>query len=528
MDSTSTDEPNPHSAHPPEREPEREPDSSGESAVASELPAAGSGDEPAYDPVAKGAAQVAGSGTAHDADADGIADLVRLEDLLRERSRRVTTLDAELRTQRRMLRHLADQLETLTPDAADVGALIAERDRAVARALEAEAARAEVVFRLDEVLGHLAVAREMGGAGATPEPERAASTPAEGLDRPAAGTTQRDVASLEGTAQGLRAALAEAEEMRDTAQARLMLLEHEVDDLRADLRRQARALAEREEALELAMLRARSLPPDTRLQARCANLLGRTQGLAARLAESERALDNANGRLVGMSEDNRRREAQLVSMRADLAATRVRADALAQELAQQQERHASSASLASHHEDTTAALRAQLAALRVELDDARSQRDQAVQTAEQSTQQHQRERRLASGLHRALGDARAALEALASSVSSIVGAPSDAATRDGMQTAPGTQDAPAPSSEADLRAELERLQQALAELRRSVPPPAQEEALHAQRNELIEALDRQERRRRDLERALRELQAVVPATEPLAARIAELIDMASI
>ncbi len=97
--------------------------------------------------------------------------------------------------------------------------LRAERDAAVAQALEAEASRAETAFRLDETLGHLLAER----------------------------ASHAEQAALFGTVRGLRARTAEAEEALAVADARVLLGEQDL----VQAREQTRALeAQHQEAAE--------------------------------------------------------------------------------------------------------------------------------------------------------------------------------------------------------------------------------------------------------------------------------------
>ncbi|HJL16648.1 MAG TPA: hypothetical protein RMH99_13380, partial [Sandaracinaceae bacterium LLY-WYZ-13_1] len=108
---------------------------------------------------------------------------------------------------------------------------------AVERAVTAEADKAELAFKLDEVRGALAVA------------ERSADQRLEELSRLEA--------ALRGTVRGLNARLAEVTELYQLAQARLALSEDDRRGLEATNHELTRELAEAREQLELEMARAR-------------------------------------------------------------------------------------------------------------------------------------------------------------------------------------------------------------------------------------------------------------------------------
>lgn len=227
--------------------------------------------------------------SAAEPDADG--ELSRLEALLAERARTLGEERAEVARLRALLNGALERLDSVAAAAETAGRaaapaeLVRARDLAVARALEAEVARAETRFKLDEALGHLAITA--GSPGARPEGERPA---------PASPEAERvDVAHarLSGTVRGLEAALAESQEAREMLEARLLLMEHDLGDARIANRLLQRELAEAREQFELQLIAARRT--EERYQGgltagEAAPLKAETDGLRARCDEAERAL----------------------------------------------------------------------------------------------------------------------------------------------------------------------------------------------------------------------------------------------
>ncbi len=111
-----------------------------------------------------------------------------------------------------------------------------ELDDAAERALRAEADKADLSFRLDEVRGELAMA------------ERRCAQELEEM--------QRLEAALRGTVRGLNARLSEVIELHQQTQARLALAEDDRAAAEAQNRRLVRELAESREHLELEIARA--------------------------------------------------------------------------------------------------------------------------------------------------------------------------------------------------------------------------------------------------------------------------------
>ena len=129
----------------------------------------------------------------------------------------------------------ADVGPTVAQD--DLAALRAERDRAVARALDSEAARAEAQFAVDELMGRLVDLEGYVGDIALRE------------------------ADLEGRSRGLTSRLAEERELRGLEVARRALMEDDLEAARLRVLSLQREVAEVREQLELEMVRARGAPP---------------------------------------------------------------------------------------------------------------------------------------------------------------------------------------------------------------------------------------------------------------------------
>jgi hypothetical protein len=168
------------------------------------------------------------------------SDVARLEELLATQAQALREARAEAEQLRALARDAAMRFAGLPDSAADAERARADREHAFARAIEAEAGRAELAFQLDEVRGHL-VAAGAGEGGLPGEP------------------LHITCARLTGTVRGLLAARAEAEERRDMGWARAVLLEQDLEDARISLRVHQRELAEARDQLELAMAEARTL-----------------------------------------------------------------------------------------------------------------------------------------------------------------------------------------------------------------------------------------------------------------------------
>jgi hypothetical protein len=214
-------------------------------------------------------------------------EVARLEALLAARASELSMARHELARTRELLRDAAASFERSAARAADAdpSELRRARDAAVVRAIEAEAGRADLAFRLDELLGHIA------------QPTAAGSLPAPDLGEPL------DVlcARLNGTVRGLTSALAETEEVRDSAGARLMLAEQDLAMLASRSRLIERELAEAREQVELEALHSRALTQriEGSLPVReAAQLGGELAGLRARCDEAERVIAELSKELI--------------------------------------------------------------------------------------------------------------------------------------------------------------------------------------------------------------------------------------
>ena len=265
------------------------------------------------------------------------SEVARLEELLRERASELQSQKSRARNAETLVRDLMAQLEAAARLALPADDLSSLR----ARTLEAEIGRAEIQLRFDELLGHFTALSTRDDARAQVEAAQA---------------------ELAGRERGLRAALAEAEENRDFAQARATLLDHDLTlmrDARADAIRET---AETREQLELAItqlstLTARfehglaSVPAET--------LQGERSGLRYRLDEQERSAAIASTLLQAARADGQEQRRVLGQVRVELSARQSdhreyasRAEHLERELARERER---SRELAGKHAQQTAA-----------------------------------------------------------------------------------------------------------------------------------------------------------------------------
>jgi hypothetical protein len=246
-------------------------------------------------------------------------DVARLESLLAVRARERQDLAAELSRRTGLLRDAMARFADLPASAPEVAPRVADsnveamvhfaaqRDAAVARALEAEAARAEALFRLDEALGHLRMAQQSAGQDA----------------------------ELQGKVRGLRVRLAESEEAREIAEARLMLAEQDLDDAGMKVTEQKRKAQELTEQLELMIVQAHSA--DGAHASKLADLRtalsvarGHAQGLRARADESEQALSGVRARALRAEHAAREALDKLVVARAEAAERQVEGQAATQ------------------------------------------------------------------------------------------------------------------------------------------------------------------------------------------------------
>lgn len=196
-------------------------------------------------------------------------DVEQLESSLRQCAAELRQLRVEAERRSVLIRDVTARWETLPTEASaapesarasEMAVLVAERDAAVARALDAEVAAMEARFRVDELAGHLAAA------------------PAKPVDSSA------ELAERDGTIRGFRARLAETEDARDRAEARLMLCEQDLGEASANADRLRREGLELNERLELEALRARTAAAEL-VAAR-----GELLGIGHRAGEAETAL----------------------------------------------------------------------------------------------------------------------------------------------------------------------------------------------------------------------------------------------
>jgi chromosome segregation ATPase len=251
------------------------------------------------------------------------SEVARLEELLRDRANELQAQKNRARKAEAVVRDLMAQLEA----AARLGVPADDLSSLRARTLEAEIGRAEIQLRFDELLGHFTALSTRADSGAQ-------------LDG--------QLAELAGRERGLRAALAEAEENRDFAQARATLLDHDLSlmrDARADAIRET---AETRDQLELAITQLSTLTarfehglPSVQAE----TLLGERSGLRFRLDEQERAAAIASTLLQAARADGQEQRRQLGQVRVELSARQSdhreyasRAEHLERELARERER----------------------------------------------------------------------------------------------------------------------------------------------------------------------------------------------
>lgn len=181
------------------------------------------------------------------------SDFARLEALLFARTRSHGDLQRELERRDRLFREALVRMSTSTSQ--ELSALRTGIDAAVARAIEAEVARAELTFALDETRAQLTAAPPGGGVGARAQ---APGVYAAGADASSNAMTQRvsaerDAARVDNTAlrrqlealrgelSGLRARAVEAESAWQSAcaqghklQQRFVATQQRVDELRSE------------------------------------------------------------------------------------------------------------------------------------------------------------------------------------------------------------------------------------------------------------------------------------------------------
>lgn len=254
---------------------------------------------------------------------DSAAEVATLEAGLSEAAVRAAGLAREVERRGALLRDAIAQFAELSGPSVTNGAspsgleeLAAQRDRAVERALDAEAARAEALFRIDELEALLESLRGASAAASSPAPLDHAPEPTTGL--------QEELAELTGTVRGLRSRLAEVEEMRGLAEARYRLCREDLSDAEARRLELERTLGEMREQFELELIRSRGRPTTEAEVARIAAL--ETSEATLRLALTE--FEARNARVIAELEqtiaETKGLRARLSDREAALVASRAR------------------------------------------------------------------------------------------------------------------------------------------------------------------------------------------------------------
>lgn len=295
----------------------------------------------------------------------------------------------------------------------------AARDAAVARVLDAEAARADTQFRLDEALGHLGAER--------------------GAEQGVSAHDAFAQAELQGTLRGLRARLAEAEEALSVSEARLLLTEQDLADALARGKALEREAVDAQERFELEQLRLRTERDTLEAQARATlatfgALQGECTGRRARAEEAEQAFQHADARRkhaehsrqdalgklsVARTESAegtlaaQSRAARVTELTTELAAERESARELRAELTRKDTVYDSLQAALCSRDESVDSLTAKLRVLENALADA--QTSVAVASAAGSLGD-----RRVTGLRRALADVRAPLLELSSALQGIL------------------------------------------------------------------------------------------------------------
>ncbi|AKF06230.1 hypothetical protein [Sandaracinus amylolyticus] len=211
-------------------------------------------------------------------------DYARVEASLAERARELTDLRGEVERRGVLVRDLVEELVEAraqrgatgpTPPGGgggrDDAELRAALEAARRRAVDAEAAVVEAGYRLDQVRAELEQCR------------RARETERE--------QASRDIAFAQGTMRGLSSRLAETEELRRLAEARLALSQDDVASARLRTRELERDLENAREQVELAIVRAQGAPPSSPIAIE--------PGALDRLRELEAEASQREGRLYG-------------------------------------------------------------------------------------------------------------------------------------------------------------------------------------------------------------------------------------
>jgi chromosome segregation ATPase len=499
-------------------------------------------------------------------------EVLRLERLLVASSRNRRALAHEIDRRSALLREVLERIGELEHDLAPTAApepspasrsasadpcvelraelddARAERSAAVARALEAEAARAETAFRLDEALGHLSA-----GRGKAP-----------GADPSALEGAALEQAELLGTARGLRARLAEAEEALGVAEARVVLAEQDLAEARARARGLERELNEAQERFELELLHARG-DRDTQ-EAHAADLFttlagaqGECSGGSARADEAERAfvhartraqraersLQDAIEKLEGLRAESAEvvlaahsRASRIAELTADLSAERDAARELRAELAHKEAVHdALQAALASRDEHVD-----QLAAKLHDLQSAQAEAQTGLAVVSAAASLGDRR---ATVMRKALSDVRAPLQDLSSALHGIVlgaressgGGVGDSPQMTEEPTVPGLPillEAPAGWEQQQVAAQA-RIDELQAQLAGRIRMSMRDTGLSALKGELIDVrasaarladdLAKERSRRRKFAVTVRAMQAAAESGESPVPWIDELVSL---
>ncbi|HET8932541.1 MAG TPA: hypothetical protein VFN67_03830 [Polyangiales bacterium] len=169
-----------------------------------------------------------------------LSEFARLEALLFARTRSHGSLQRELERRDRLFREALVRMSTSTSQ--ELSALRAGYDAAVARAIEAEVAKAELTFALDETRSQLTAAQPAAGVGTQIQ---APGVYAAGADLDAArwenAELRRRLEALKGELNGVRARAVESEQAWQSAvaqgqklQQRMGTTQQRVDELRTE------------------------------------------------------------------------------------------------------------------------------------------------------------------------------------------------------------------------------------------------------------------------------------------------------
>jgi DNA repair exonuclease SbcCD ATPase subunit len=468
-----------------------------------------------------------------------LEELARLEALLVERATRCRALASEVERRGALCRDLSRRLEALAgtgmqggagqpaAGSADLTRSNAERDRAVDRALEAEAGRALLGFERDEALGRLAQLQASA--------ETAGPVAAPGVEL--------DFARVDGARRGLTAALAEAQEARDVLDARLLLAQQDLEDTRHQLggaRRELAELREQHEGEGLHWNSGRARQAELELQAE--TLAGERAGLQARSAEAERAFTLLAARHQTARERLKSARGELAELQSDAAELKLSNVALSAQLddaegriRQERQRMQDLAAEVAERDHLIARIETDLSLARVEIDGLRrgvesldAQREAsraAVETArssaervrETSRHQHVVAEERVDEARAALHDARDTLTELRGVLGTLLLGSADAfdgpvvGTRADQETLPGVAIDPQAFNEAD--ADLTREATELSESRSRMAS-------------LLEALETERGRLHAVEATLRTLRPLVRDPE-IVRRLDELLEVLS-